>query len=165
MARDQGQLAVRPRQDICALCGIPLDSRYFDNSNVDKPPDPGKELLLASFELPPEYCGILEYFAQFTDRQAKHPEEIRTPELEWILRLNGRPLDPYFGFRYLLNSWDYATFRVAIRLDDTSRLEFAVRGTGSAPPSSSERIKVVGGRLVGRYWYNPVYGDVVRHRP
>ena len=51
----------------CAACGIPVDSQYFDDSSVQKPPELGEEIVLARFELPAQYCGVLQYFAQFTD--------------------------------------------------------------------------------------------------
>ena len=56
---------------LCAMCRIPLDSQYFDESRISEPPGVGSEVVLARFQLPPQYCGVLEYFAQFTDAQAR----------------------------------------------------------------------------------------------
>ncbi|HKE59122.1 MAG TPA: hypothetical protein VKB46_20580, partial [Pyrinomonadaceae bacterium] len=50
---------------LCAECGIPLDSQYFDDSSVQAVTQAGDELVLARFELPAQYCGVLEYFSQF----------------------------------------------------------------------------------------------------
>jgi hypothetical protein len=36
------------------MCGIPLDSQYFDESKIDTAPKLGQERLLARFELPPQ---------------------------------------------------------------------------------------------------------------
>jgi hypothetical protein len=153
---------------VCATCGIPLDARYFDNSSVTRAPDPGRELVLASFDLPAEYCGVLEYFAQFTTRHARDPSAIETPDLEWTLRLNGRPMDPYLGLRWIVNFWGYGGFPLAIRLDESSRLELVVRGTTDSVAADrvdrQEAPMGVGGRLLGRYWYNPAYGAVARRR-
>ena len=62
----------------CPMCGVPLDSEYFDESGVTETDQeevltPGQEVVLASFELPPQYCGVLEYFSQFTDVHAREP--------------------------------------------------------------------------------------------
>ena len=51
------------RSRVCPMCGIPTDSQYFDESKVAAAPAVGREVLLAHFELPPQYCGVLEYFA------------------------------------------------------------------------------------------------------
>ena len=71
----------------CTICGIPLDAEYFDVSGfvgnggvVEKfdskdfglqPPGPlprrGEQVVLASFQLHPQYCGVLTYFSQYTD--------------------------------------------------------------------------------------------------
>jgi hypothetical protein len=152
------QLAPAAADGLCAMCGVPVDARYFDSSNVAAPPRPGREVLLASFDLPPEYCGVLMYFAQFTDRQARDRAAIDTPELEWTLRLNGRPLDPYLGLRWIVNPWGYGSFPLGIRLDENARLEFVARGTTDAIADPTDPINLIAGRLVGRYWYNPVYG-------
>ena len=215
--------------NFCAICGIPLDSQYFDESGVANTPLPGKEVVLASFELSPQYCGVLEYFSQFTDRQAKDYSQIETPGLEWTILLNNRPLYPYIRLNRIVNPWGYGNFKLAIRLDEDATVDFVVRGlangsfstairsniTGSpseqaVSPDSMANIKVgtellidtglneevisvlsltattftaifrnshsapvtvsgssirkVGGRIMGRYWYNPAYGDVERRR-
>ena len=48
---------------LCVSCGIPQDSQYFDDSNVLKAPALGEEVALARFELPAQYCGVLQYFS------------------------------------------------------------------------------------------------------
>src|SRR5687768_4499213 len=79
----------------CPMCGTALDSEYFDESGVVEAPNVGEAAVLARFELPPQYCGVLEYFAQFTDEHARHPENIETPGLQWLILVNNRPLYPY----------------------------------------------------------------------
>ena len=141
----------------CPMCGIPLDSEYFDESGVVAAPEVGDTIVLARFELPPQYCGVLEYFSQFTDEHAEKPARIATPGLLWMLLVNNRPLYPYLNFDRIINPWGYGSFQFSVRLDDSATIEFAVRRVSNA----ARDITQVGGRVVGRYWYNAVYGDVV----
>lgn len=142
---------------------MPVDSEYFDDSSIEATPCPGKEAVLAKFELPPQYCGVLEFVAQFTDVQATNPAQIETPGLEWLLLANNRPLYPYLGLRLILNPWGVGSFPIALRLSDGATVEFIVRCTGDAPPPGDPlHIAKVGGRIVGRYWYNPEFGHAGR---
>lgn len=150
-----------PTQTICVNCGVPLDSQHFDESGFAAAPRPGERVVLARFALPPQYCGVLEYFAQFTDLFARTPAVVETPDLEWLLAVNGRPLYPYVGFSAILNPWGFGSFPIHIRLEEGAILEFAVRGLAA---SGSPGVNRVGGRILGRYWYNPVYGDPIRQR-
>jgi hypothetical protein len=159
-------LETRNNARLCITCGIALDSEYFDESGVEEIQDaedevliPGQEKVLASFELPPQYCGVLEYFSQFTDLHARNPEQIRTPDIQWRISINRRPLYPYLTLDRIVNPWGYGSFPVSIRLDENARVEFIVRRLNKG--SSSSHIKRIGGRIMGRYWYNAAYGDVV----
>ena len=147
---------------LCASCGIPVDARNFDESSVVPAPDPGIEIVLASFSLPAEYCGTLQYFSQFTDLWAANQTQIETPDLEWCIFANRRPIDPYLRWQYIVNPWGYGSFPITVRLDERVLLEFSVRGV--AVSSGTTRVTRVGGRLMGSYWYNPAHGDVVRGR-
>jgi len=137
---------------------MPPDARPFDQSRLEKPPDPGRLTVLASFRLPPEYCGILEYFAQFTDEQAKDPSAIQTKGLTWSLRLNQQPFAPYVGLDHIANPWGIGGFPIRLKLEEGSSVDLVVRGESPKQP----KIGLVGGRLVGRYWYNRAFGDVAR---
>jgi hypothetical protein len=141
----------------CPMCGIPLDSEYFDESGVVAAPDVGDVIVLARFELPPQYCGTLEYFSQFTDEHAGNPAKIGTPGLLWTILVNHQPLYPYLNFDRIVNPWGYGSFQISIRLDDSATIEFVARRVNNTAPKITE----VGGRIVGRYWYNAAYGDVV----
>jgi hypothetical protein len=147
---------------VCIRCGTPVDSEYFDDSAIEAAPDPGEEVVLAKFELPPQYCGVLEFVAQFTDAQAANPAQIETPGLEWLLLANNQPLYPYLGLRFILNPWGVGSFPVAMRLSDGATIEFVVRGTSAAPSPKALPITRVGGRIAGRYWYNPEFGHAGR---
>jgi hypothetical protein len=149
---------------LCTLCGIPLDAEYFDESGVADVPLAGKEVVLARFELPPQYCGVLMYFSQFTDLHARDHSEIRTPGLEWRVLSNNRPLYPYLSLDRIVNPWGYVGFPVAIRLDESSTMAFVVRGVSSESSRTGNVITRVAGRIMGRYWYNTAYGDVQRRR-
>jgi hypothetical protein len=161
--RAKGLAAIEGVSGLCAACGVPLDSQYFDESGVAAAPQPGAEVVLARFELPPQYCGVLEYFAQFTDAFGKDSSQIETPGLEWLLRANGRPLYPYLKLDRIVNPWGYGSFQIAIKLDDGAMIEVVVRGMGSTASDEHAIIRRVGARVVGRYWYNAAYGDVLRH--
>ena len=142
---------------LCTICGIPLDSEHFDESRVTKAPEIGQEVTLARFELPPQYCGVLEYFSQFTDEYAKDSSKIETPGIQWLILSNNRPLYPYLNLDRIVNPWGYGSFQVSIRLDENATIELVARGVSNG----SSGITKVGGRIVGRYWYNAIYGDVV----
>jgi hypothetical protein len=149
------QLDVMRASYLCPNCGLPRDYEHFDESGFsDKPDQPGREVLLARFKLPPQYCGLLENFSQFTDQLGRDLSEIETPGLQWIILVNRRPLYPYVRLEHIVNPWGFGSFGVAIRLDDNATVEFVVRNIGDL-----SEIERVGGRIVGRFWYNPIYGD------
>lgn len=148
-------------RSLCTSCGIPLDAQEFDSANVVELPGRGRLVVLATFQLPPKYCGVLRFFSQFTDQQARNAAAVRTTGLRWLLSANGRPLHPYTNLELILNPWGYGSFRVCIRLDENARVEFAVRNVSYDPPAS-DAITLVGGRITGHYWYNARYGDTVR---
>ncbi len=145
---------------ICHICGIPQDAGFFDESNVfdvgpnGRPLQPGQELVLARYELHRNYCGLLMYFAQFTNLYAADPQAVKTPGYQWQIRCNGQPRDPYLTFGHIINPWGLSGFPVYLRLEEGCTLEFAIRNVGSTQNTLTE----VGGRILGRTWYNPVYG-------
>ncbi|HEV2669093.1 MAG TPA: hypothetical protein VG324_29525 [Blastocatellia bacterium] len=146
---------------LCTACGLPFDAQYFDVSDVFLKPRPGETATLAEFELPPQYCGVLEYFAQFTDEYALNNSKIETPDVEWSILADGSPLFPYLSFRRIVNPWGEGAFPVAVRLPEGVRIKFIARGVSGVAPSA---IKQVGGRLLGRFWYNATGGDAIRRR-
>jgi hypothetical protein len=142
---------------LCAACRAPLDSQYFDDSRVVDAPEVGATVTLAEFELPPQYCGVLEYFAQFTDEYALDNSRIRTPGIEWLILADGGPLFPYLTLKHIVNPWGQGSFPIAIRLQENTTLKFVARGVSSDGPPT---ITTVGGRLLGRFWYNAAHCDV-----
>ncbi len=144
---------------LCASCGIPADAEYFDQAMITDAPGLGRSIVLATFSFPSQYCGVLQYFSQYTDLFAQGPANVETPGIEWVILLNSRPLYPYVNLGYVVNPWGYGSFPVAIRLEDNSTLEFMVRGVSVSGPSAGAKPTRVGGRLVGRYWYNHSYSD------
>jgi hypothetical protein len=148
---------------LCAACGTPVDSQYFDDSSVQPAPALGEERVLARFDLPEQYCGVLQHFTQFTDAFGSSSAEIATPSIEWKVLVNNHALFPYVNLRHIVNPWGYGSYAVNIRLDEGATVELVVRGV--VPDSTSglptgDDINVVGGRLVGRFWYNPAYGSM-----
>jgi hypothetical protein len=132
----------------CAVCGIPADAGYFDSSTVVDGIDAGAEVVLARYQLHRNYCGVLLHFAQLADGQG-----IRTPDLVWQIRCDGHPRDPYLSFDHIINPWGSSPVPVALRLEEGALVELVVRNRGASRRTS------IGGRLVGRYWYDTRYGD------
>lgn len=152
---------LRAPSGLCAACGMPLDAKVFDDWRIVALPQPGEQQLLARFELPAEYCGTLEYFSQFTDAFARNKSRVRTPGLRWQLLENGKPLYPYTDLQDIVNPWGYGSFHFAIRLTEGALIEFIARRAGLASAEDIKALKNVtriGGRIVGRYWYNRAYG-------
>lgn len=149
----------------CEVCGTPLDARPFDRSSVVRvdvvPPilDPGDEVVLASYALHPMHCGVLRYFSQFTDRYAQD-RQIATPGYQWQIRSDGQPLDPYLIFEHIINPWGLATFPVDIRLGHGVTIELVIRNVGA---TGTGVLTEVGGRIVGRHWYDTRFGGAPRH--
>lgn len=153
---------------LCTACGIPADSQYFDDSSVQRAPEQGEELVLARFELPAQYCGVLQYFSQFTDAFGDNAAQVATPNIEWKLLVNNHALFPYINLRQIVNPWGYGSYAVNLRLEENSAIEFVARGVAGdrsleGTPAVGP-IEVVGGRIVGRFWYNASCGDVLHSR-
>ena len=147
---------------LCSNCGLPRDYEHFDESGFADTPAPGRNVVLARFELPQQYCGLLENFSQFTDLLGRDLGQVETPGLQWIITVNNRPLYPYVNLDHIVNPWGWGSFGVSIRLDENATVEFVVRNLDYSGPAGSE-IKRIGGRIVGRFWYNPAYGDATPH--
>jgi hypothetical protein len=138
--------------NICAICGIPQDAGFFDKSNIKPAPELGEEIVLARYELHRNYCGMLMYFAQYTE-----PNKVKTPGYQWQIRCNGQPRDPYLGFDHIINPWGLSGFPIYLRLEEGCVLEFVIRNVGA---SGDNVLSTVGGRILGRYWYNNIYGGL-----
>lgn len=143
----------------CDVCSIPLDAHCFDVSGFasgESLPQPGERIVLATFEVHPQYCGVLECFAQFTDVFANDNSRVRTPGLEWVLLRNDKPIFPYQRIESVLNPWGYGNYSFRARLDENSRVDFVLRNHDF--DFSAHHMCEVGGRMMGRYWYNSQYG-------
>jgi hypothetical protein len=165
----------------CTICGIPLDAEYFDASGfvgegeaVTKfsqftpqlpPPLPrrGEQVVLANFQLHPQYCGVLTYFSQYTDLYVKDNTLILTPGFEWSILQNGKPMFPYTRLESIVNPWAYNCLPVSVRLDENARIEFVLRNRSVGDTDlPNYPIKAFAGRIMGRYWYNDSFGGRVR---
>ncbi len=148
---------------LCAACGIPFDSQYFDDSSVKNAPGLGQEVVLARLELPAQYCGVLQHFSQFTDAFGNNFANILTPTIEWKLLVNNHAMFPYMNLRQIVNPWGYGSYPVNLRLDEDSTVELVARGVLDDDPLPHVEViapTVIAGRIVGRFWYNASYGDV-----
>jgi hypothetical protein len=139
-------------------CGIPIDSQYFDDAHFADLPEIGASALLARFELPSQYCGVLECFSQYTDLAIREPAEVETPGLLWQIRANRQPLSPYHRLTAIFNPWGYGSFQFSIRLAEAAVVELVARRIADQVNVSGKPITRIGGRLLGRYWYNSAYG-------
>jgi hypothetical protein len=146
------------------ICGIPLDAEYFDVSGFvegEERPARGEQKVLASFQLHPQYCGVLTYFSQYTDVYAENNAKIQTPGYEWLILQSGKPVFPYTRLELIVNPWGYNCLPVAVRLDENAKVEFVLRNR-SANHEGEDSIRAFAGRIMGRYWYNDSFGGRVR---
>jgi hypothetical protein len=146
--------------NVCHTCGIPVDAGFFDEASIKLAPTTEyTEIVLAQYKLHSNHCGVFMNFAQFTDVYAQSNMQVQTPGLQWQIRCNGQPRDPYLTFQYILNPWGYSGMPVQLRLEEGCLIEMVVRKvplpTGIEDPP---QIKWVGGRITGRYWYNTDFG-------
>lgn len=185
-------MIAKPMKDqSCTICGIPLDAECFDVSGfVGKafrrkdPADPfkqvpglrqevelprrGEQKVLASFQLHPQYCGVLTYFAQFTNLYARNPSQLQTPGFEWLILQNDKPVFPYTRLEMIVNPWGNNCLPTLVRLDENARIEFVLRNRSvkdedlKDDDANGKRanypIRVFAGRIMGRYWYNESFG-------
>lgn len=147
-------------EPVCHVCGVPVDASYFDDSSIASVPDANTgEVVLAKYQLHPNYCGELQYFSQFTDAYALSAAAVETPHLEWQIRSDGQPLAPWLTFRRIINPWGLSGFPIHVRLKEGSLTELVVRFVGGTIfLSTLPTVSQVGGRLLGRYWYNTSFG-------
>ena len=148
-------------ESVCHVCGIPADASYFDDSSIATSPHANRrEIVLAKYELHANYCGELQYFAQYTDAYASSPVAVETPTLEWQIRSDGQPLAPWLTFRRIINPWGLSGFPIHLRLREGSLTELVVRFVGPDELTLREAplVTQVGGRLLGRFWYNTKFG-------
>jgi hypothetical protein len=136
------------------VCGVPLDAEHFDESSIQELLPTAREVVLARFQLQPQYCGVFENFSQFVgDGEGRLLTVMRTEGLEWLILVNRRPLYPYLKLEHIVNPWGLGGFPVSVRLEDSTLIEFVVR------VNKPVTRQTVGGRITGRYWYNTMYGD------
>jgi hypothetical protein len=142
--------------NVCHICGVPMDAGYFDVANIKKAPQVGEEVEVARYELHAQYCGTLLYFAQYAE-QLKSPQQVisQTSGYEWLILCNNQPRAPYLPTNLILNPWGYNNLPVQLRLEEGCTLRFVVRRIASTVPVE---LSQVGGRLLGRSWYNTIYG-------
>ena len=165
----------------CVICGLPLDAEVFDVSGfIGQPTDAllgseeqkalatplprrGEQKVLATFQLHNQYCGAITYFSQYTDLYSRDNSQIQTPGFEWLIVQNGKPVFPYTRLEMIINPWGYNCLPVFIRLDENAKVEFVIRNRSIQDDQlDCYRIKAFAGRIMGRYWYNDVFGRRVR---
>lgn len=142
--------------NVCQVCGIPVDAGYFDVASIKTAPEVGQEVELAHYELHPQYCGTLLYFMQYAEESGTKKQVIsNTPGYEWLILCNHQPQAPYLPTSLVLNPWAYHAPPIQLRLEEGCTLRFVVRRVAA---TVAVELSQVGGRLLGRSWYNTIYG-------
>ncbi|MCS6303539.1 MAG: hypothetical protein H8K07_07725 [Nitrospira sp.] len=143
--------------NVCQVCGVPMDAGYFDVASIkDAPKKVGDEVELARYELNPQYCGTLLYFMQYAEDSVTTKQVIsHTPGYQWVILCNNQPRAPYLPTELILNPWGANALRIELRLEEGCTLRFVVRRVAT---TVSPELSQVGGRLLGRTWYNTIYG-------
>ena len=155
--------------NLCQICSVPLDAGYFDVAGIEAAPGVGEnlnktEVEVARYELNPQYCGTLLYFTQYAEHETppQPPLQVisKTPGYEWLILCNNQPRAPYLPTNLILNPWGYNALPIHLRLEEGCTLRFVVRKVTPAAGETEVRLSQVGGRLLGRTWYNTIYGGV-----
>ncbi len=147
--------------NVCQVCGIPVDAGYFDVATNFQPPptSAGEEKELARYELHPQYCGTLLYFTQYAEQEAPKQQVIsHTPGYEWVLLCNNQPRAPYLPTSLILNPWGATNLPIELRLEEGCTVRLVVRKVTPGTGETEVALSKVGGRLLGRTWYNTIYG-------
>jgi hypothetical protein len=146
--------------NICQICSVPLDAGYFDVAGIqDAPGVVGGEVEVARYELSPQYCGTLLYFTQYAEESGTKRQVLSsTPGYEWLILCNNQPRAPYLPTNLILNPWGYNALPIHLRLEEGCTLRFVVRKVTPAAGETEVKLSQVGGRLLGRTWYNTIYG-------
>jgi hypothetical protein len=155
IARDTGY------SNVCQSCGVPLDAGYFDVANILKAPlNEGDQVEVARYELNPQYCGTLLYFMQYAEEDSETKRQVLsiTSGYEWLILCNNQPRAPYLPTSLILNPWGFNALPIHLRLEEGCTLRFVVRKLTSA--AGDVKLSQVGGRLLGRTWYNTQYGGL-----
>jgi hypothetical protein len=149
--------------NVCQICSVPLDAGYFDVAGIQDAPGfrSGKnenktEVEVARYELNPQYCGTLLYFMQYAEESVTKKQVLsHTPGYEWVILCNSQPRAPYLPTELILNPWGANALPIHLRLEEGCTLRFVVRRVS---PTVPQELSQVGGRLLGRSWYNTIYG-------
>lgn len=145
-------------KNVCHFCGIPQDAGYFDVAGIKTAPLVGEEVELARYELNSQYCGTLLYFMQYAElAETRRQVFPKTPGYEWVILCNNQPRAPYLPFDLILNPWGQNALPIYLRMEEGCTLRFVVRRKAATVP---QELSQVGGRLLGRTWYNTIYGGV-----
>jgi len=143
--------------NVCHVCGVPVDAGYFDVASIKAAPgNVGAEVEVARYELNPQYCGTMLYFTQYAEESVTKRQVLSiTPGYEWLILCNNQPRAPYLPTDLILNPWGYNALPIHLRLEEGCTLRFVVRRIAQA---GAIELSQVGGRLLGRSWYNTIYG-------
>jgi hypothetical protein len=73
--------------------------------------------------------------------------------------IDRQPVSPFLNLRWIVNPWDGCPPSVWVRLSPGARVELVARRVVPDPSQPSDTDPaVIGGRITGRYWYDPSLG-------
>jgi len=145
--------------NVCHICGVPQDAGYFDVASIKAAPKVGEEVEVARYQLSPQYCGTLLYFMQYAELTETGRQVFpKTPGYEWVILCNNQPRAPYLPTDLILNPWGQNALPIHLRLEEGCTVKFVVRKL--TPATGDVKLSQVGGRLLGRTWYNTIYGGM-----
>ena len=150
--------------NLCQICGVPMDAGYFDVAGIQDAPGFGINLTkieveVARRELNPQYCGTMLYFMQYAEELGTKRQVLsKTPGYEWLILCNNQPRAPYLPTNLILNPWGCNALPIHLRLEEGCTLRFVVRKVTPVAGETEVKLSQVGGRLLGRTWYNTMYG-------
>jgi hypothetical protein len=139
-----------------------MDANYFDVASIKTAPKVvGEEAEVACYELNPQYCGTLLYFTQYAEQDKPNHQVIsHTPGYEWIILCNNQPRAPYLPTSLILNPWGATNLSIDLRLEEGCTVRLVVRKVTPGADETEVKLSQVGGRLLGRTWYNTIYGGM-----
>ena len=157
------QLDVMRASYLCPNCGLPRDYEHFDESGFasrQRRSSPAVRWCWRASNCRHNTAGCSKISPSLPTCSGAISPRSRRPACNGSSQSTNGPLYPYVRLEHIVNPWGYGSFGVSIRLDENATVEFVVRNLGHPPPDRPEtEINRVGGRIVGRFWYNPAYGD------
>ena len=148
--------------NVCQICGVPVDAGYFDVASFKDAPvgmrarRGGAGALRAASRSTAAPCSISPS-SRKTGSDARQVIS-QTPGYEWIILCNNQPRAPYLPTSLILNPWGYNALPRSPAIGGRMRRQSSWSEKLLLPRGRAVTLSQVGGRLMGRSWYNTNYG-------